>query len=98
MHAKTISMPALALFTLATLSTLTPAQRAVLERVIGDPEARLADVDAVRQVVVETGAVADVERRVATLRAEAEQAIDGLADPARSALLELAAVAVDRSA
>lgn len=75
-----------------------PAQRAVLERVIGDPEARLADVDAVRQVVVETGAVADVERRVATLRAEAEQAIDGLAEPARSALLELAAVAVDRSA
>ena len=73
-------------------------QRAVLDRVIGDPDATTADVDDVRQVVLDTGAVADVERRVTSLRADAEHAIEGLREPARSALLELASVAVDRSA
>lgn len=73
-------------------------QRKRLEDVLGDPAATLADVDDIREIVTETGALADVERRVAGLRAEAEQAIADLADPARSALLELAADAIDRSA
>ncbi|MGI9019062.1 MAG: polyprenyl synthetase family protein [Euzebya sp.] len=72
-------------------------QRKVLQDVLGDPAASQADVDAVRQIVTDTGALADVERRVSTLRAEAEQAIAGLPDPGHSALLELAAEAIDRS-
>jgi geranylgeranyl diphosphate synthase type I len=73
-------------------------QRKVLADVIGDPHATQADVDAVREIVVDTGALADVEARVATLRAQAEQALAGVREPARSALLELAADAIDRSA
>jgi geranylgeranyl diphosphate synthase, type I len=74
------------------------AQRKVLADVIGDPTATAADVEQVREIVEETGALAEVERRVAALRAEAEQALVGVREPARSALLELAADAIDRSA
>jgi geranylgeranyl diphosphate synthase, type I len=73
-------------------------QRKVLADVIGDPEATTDDVDDVREIVVDTGALADVEGRVARLRADAEQAIRTVREPARSALLELAAEAIDRSA
>jgi geranylgeranyl diphosphate synthase, type I len=73
-------------------------QRKVLADVIGDPEATEEDVEAVREIVVDTGALADVEARVAALRAEAERALVGVAEPARTALLELAAEAIDRTA
>ncbi len=74
------------------------AQGKVLADVVGDPLATAADVEAVREIVTDTGALADVERRIAAMRADAEQAIDAVREPARSALLELAADAIDRSA
>ena len=76
----------------------TTAQRDVLDRVLGNPEASVEDVEAVREVVVDTGALAAVEARVAQLRGLAEGALEDLVDPARTALLELAADAIDRSA
>ena len=74
------------------------AQRQVLDRVVGNPEATRDDADAVRQVVVDTGAAEHVESYLSGLRAEADRAVEHLPEPTRSALLELASVAVDRSA
>jgi geranylgeranyl diphosphate synthase type I len=73
-------------------------QRRRLDRVLGDPAATMDDVDAIRQIVADTGALADVERRVRAMRATAEAAIDPVPSPARDALLELAADAIDRTA
>ncbi|CAN5864513.1 polyprenyl synthetase family protein [soil metagenome] len=73
-----------------------PAERKVLSQVLGDPNATVDDVDAVRQIVVETGALADVERRIARLRAQAEGAVTTLSESVRCALLELASEAIDR--
>ncbi|MEE8599808.1 polyprenyl synthetase family protein [Euzebya tangerina] len=75
----------------------TPAQRDVLAGVLGDPAAADEGVDQVRQVVTETGALDQVEASLSTLRATAEAAIDEVREPARSALLELAAEAIDRT-
>jgi geranylgeranyl diphosphate synthase, type I len=73
-------------------------QRKRLEDVLGDPRATVDDVDDVRQIVIDTGALADVEQRVSTMRGEAETAITTVRQPARDALLELAADAIDRTA
>ncbi|HUG85782.1 MAG TPA: polyprenyl synthetase family protein [Euzebya sp.] len=73
-------------------------QRKRLDDVLGDPTATIEDVDDVRQIVAETGALIDVEQRVAALRADAEQAIIGLPPLAHAALMELAADAIDRTA
>ncbi len=73
------------------------AQGKVLADVVGDPHATASDVDAVREIVTDTGALADVEQRIVGMRVDAEQAIDDIREPARSALLELAADAIDRT-
>ncbi len=74
------------------------AGRRRLDAVLGDPAATADDVDAIRELVEGTGALDEVERRVSALRADAEAALVGIDGPARSALLELAAEAIDRSA
>lgn len=86
------------LLVLRARAMATRPQREVLDGALGNPLATPSDVENVRQIVTETGAVAEVERRVATLRADAEAAISAIADPAKAALLELASVAVDRTA
>lgn len=73
-----------------------PAEQKILADVLGDPRATDEDVDAVREIVTGTGALIDVEQRIARLRADAEEVIRGVAEPVRSALRELAAEAIDR--
>lgn len=73
-----------------------PVQQRILAAVLGNPAATASDVDAVRQIVIDTGALTEVERRIARLRAQAEGAVTGLDEPVRYALLELACEAIDR--
>lgn len=67
---------------------------------VGDPSLDDEGVAALTDVLVRTGAVAEVERLIAELTAQAFAAIDarGWVDPARSALVALARAAVERSA
>jgi geranylgeranyl diphosphate synthase type I len=76
----------------------TPAQAGVLERGIGDPDLDAAGVDAIRAIIVETGALAEVERMVDDRRGEAVAALGGgTLDPAAGELLtRLAAAATAR--
>ena len=74
------------------------AQAAVVDRHLGDPALDLAGVEALREVLVDTGALAEVERLIA---AGAERALDALdtaevAPPAGQVLRELAAAATAR--
>jgi geranylgeranyl diphosphate synthase, type I len=76
-----------------------PAQRDLLERTLGD---RLLDdqgVDALRAVLVETGALAAVEELIERLTVEALRTLDGrdVAAQARDALRELAVAATVRA-
>jgi geranylgeranyl diphosphate synthase type I len=73
------------------LAAATPAERAVLERV-GRTELDDADVTAIQEVIVATGALADLEATIARLTDEAVAALDSieLAGSARSELIELA--------
>jgi geranylgeranyl diphosphate synthase, type I len=69
-----------------------------VDRYLGDPTLDLAGVEALREVLVRTGALAEVERMIA---AGAEQALDALntvevAPPADEVLRELAAAATAR--
>jgi geranylgeranyl diphosphate synthase type I len=74
------------------------AQARVIDRHLGDPALDLAGVAALREVLVETGALAAVERMIA---AGTEQALDALdtvevAPPADRVLRELAVAATAR--
>lgn len=74
------------------------AQVRVVDRHLGDPALDLAGVQALREVLVDTGALAEVERMIA---AGTEQALDALdrvemPPPAHSVLRELAAAATAR--
>ncbi|HZB51938.1 MAG TPA: polyprenyl synthetase family protein [Mycobacteriales bacterium] len=74
------------------------AQVAVVDRHLGDPALDLAGVEALREVLVDTGALDAVERMIAT---GAERALDALAAvevaaPADGVLRELAAAATAR--
>jgi geranylgeranyl diphosphate synthase type I len=76
----------------------SPAQVAVVDQYLGDPALDPAGVAALREVLVDTGALAEVERMIA---AGTEQALDALdavevAPPADRALRELAAAATAR--
>lgn len=78
----------------------THAQRTVLDDVVGNADATLEDVDLVRDVVVDTGALAGAERLVEELAAEATQAIENapLDTDAIKALVALAQDATVRRA
>ena len=74
------------------------AQVGLVDRHLGDPALDLAGVEALREVLVDTGALAEVEGMIA---AGAEQALDALdtvevAPPADRVLRELAAAATAR--
>jgi len=58
----------------AALSAATPEQRAVLGR-IGSPDLDVDAIDAMRQVIVDTGALAETEARIRDL---VDEAIEGL--------------------
>ncbi len=69
----------------------TPEQAALLEDV-GDPDLDDEEVLVIQTVLVDTGALDEVERRIAALADEALAAIEAapIADEARTALAELA--------
>ena len=73
-------------------------QRRILESALGDPDLDDVGADRVREVVVATGALASVEARVAADHARAVEAIDELPEPARTALVDLAQLAIRRVA
>jgi geranylgeranyl diphosphate synthase, type I len=82
----------------AAFDAAEPAQRAVLAGGLGDPGLDGAGVDRLRQVIVETGALARTERRIAELTAGALDALDAvsLEPEARDMLAGLAAAATHR--
>lgn len=77
----------------------TPGQAAVLDAHLGDPGLDAGGIDAVREVLVATGAVAACEARIETLAAEAHAALANLGAPpdAEAALADLARRCVDRT-
>lgn len=82
------------------LRTASPAQRALLLGNLGDPDLDPGTVDSLREVLVETGAVAAVEGLIDELTDEAFAALDaaGLTSPGAEMVAELARAAVQRSA
>ena len=82
------------------LRTATPAQRELLLGALGDPALDLATVDTLRGLLVETGAVAAVERLIDELSEQAFAAHDAadLAAPGAEVVAELARAAVQRTA
>ena len=82
------------------LRTATPSQRALLLDSLGDPGLDQDAVEALRGLLVETGAVAAVEQLITDLSDEAFAALDaaGLASPGAEMVAELARAAVERSA
>jgi geranylgeranyl diphosphate synthase, type I len=79
------------------LASATPAQAALVTRLLGDPGLDAGGVDALREVLVDTGALASVERLIDRLVDEALTALAAIdvAEPARRVLggLVLAATA-----
>jgi geranylgeranyl diphosphate synthase type I len=69
----------------------TPAQSEVLA-LVGQPELTSADIEAIQTVLVETGALAELEMVIDTLTEDALSALDAvdIIDDARKALTELA--------
>jgi geranylgeranyl diphosphate synthase type I len=80
------------------IAASTQAQAAVLSR-IGRPSLSDADIAAVQEVLVDTGAASAVEAEITRLRDEAVAAIDvsGLTGDATRALTELAHFVTDRT-
>jgi geranylgeranyl diphosphate synthase, type I len=76
----------------------SPLQVAVIDRHLGDPALDLAGVAALREVLVETGALTEVERMIAAGSEQALAALDrvDVAPPADRVLRELAAAATAR--
>jgi len=76
----------------------TPVQAGVVDRLLGDPALDLAGVELLREVLVDTGALAEVERMIAAGTEQALAALDTVevAAPAGGVLRELAAAATAR--
>ncbi len=66
------------------VAAATDAQRGVL-RAVGTPGLTDDEVGAIQQVIVDTGALADLEATIDRLTAEAVAALDGLDSPATHA-------------
>lgn len=81
------------------LERATPAQAALLRGRLGDPALDAAGIDALRDVIVETGALAEVETLITRFTDESLAAADAdvIADPARDVLRGLALAATRRS-
>ncbi len=79
------------------LAAADAAQRSVLDQV-GNPRLSASAIADVQQVIIDTGALADLEASIARLTDEAVAAIDAtdLVDPARDELIALAAFVSQR--
>jgi geranylgeranyl diphosphate synthase type I len=84
----------------AALEAATPSQRALVERLLGDPKLDTAGVDALREVIVATGALRRVEALIEDCVAAARTALAGadLAAPAGELLDRLVTAATRRAA
>lgn len=82
------------------MSAADAEQARALRRHLGDRALADEDVAALRQIIVATGALEQVERRIAERAEQARRALDSPAirDEARSALAELVTVATKRHA
>jgi geranylgeranyl diphosphate synthase, type I len=68
----------------------------LLRGAIGNPQVEEHTVMEIRELLIELGAVAEVERRIATLTSSALSSVVDLADPAGAQLRELATQATCR--
>ncbi len=75
------------------------ADRSLLDRAVGDPSLDEAGVAELRELLVRTGALAEVEDRIRRLTEQAVAALEAapIAEVARAALRELAVVASSRT-
>lgn len=83
-----------------TLEAATPERAEVVRRLVGDPGLDAAGVDTLREVIVETGALAAVEEMISELAGRAEAALNGpaaVAEPAREVLAALVVAATVRT-
>ena len=76
----------------------SPAQAATLRRHLGDPRLDAHGVQVLREVIVDTGALASVERLIESLVADAAAALDSapVAEPTRGVLAGLVEAATAR--
>jgi len=74
-------------------------QRAVLDRLVGEPSLDVAQVQRLREVIVDTGALRAVEAHIAALHEAAMDALDAapVSESARESLRELAGRSVSRA-
>ena len=79
-----------------TLQAATPAQEVVVHRHLGDPSLDVDGVADLRTVIVETGALAEVESLIDRLTAEALTAVGAIDQPAQGVLRDLAVAATAR--
>jgi geranylgeranyl diphosphate synthase type I len=82
----------------ATLHAASSAQRAALEAGLGNRDLDVADIDRLREVIVDSGGLAQVEERISSLRADALTALAGahLDAEATQVLTDLAFAATAR--
>jgi geranylgeranyl diphosphate synthase, type I len=79
-----------------TMEASTPAQRALLDKHLGDPGLDSDGVAELREVIVATGALARVEELIGPLTDQAVSALSPLDAPADSVLRDLATAATAR--
>jgi geranylgeranyl diphosphate synthase type I len=80
-----------------TLDRCSPAQALQVRAGLGDPRLAAEGVEALREVMVECGALAEVEQMIAAQSARARAALTGVDEPAREVLDQLVAAATTRS-
>jgi geranylgeranyl diphosphate synthase type I len=82
------------------LEHASPAQAGLVRRLLGDPGLDAPGVEALREVMVDTGALAAVERLIDELVVAAQEALDAgaVAEPARTVMAGLISAATARAA
>ena len=84
----------------ATLNVASPAQRALFDQYFGKPDLDSAGVEALRQVIVETGALARVEKLIEEMTFNAHTALKSgeISNMASTMLEQMAQAATKRTA
>jgi geranylgeranyl diphosphate synthase type I len=81
----------------ATLNRVDQVQRNVFERYFGKSDLDITGVEALREIIVETGALAEVEKLIEEMTFNAHQALNsGEIEPRAKAMLDQMAVAATR--
>ena len=86
------------LLVLRALRLASPAQERMLRRCLGDPALDATTAAEAASVVAATGALASIESLLSEQHATAVEAAEGIGEPARRALMELADMAISRDA